>query len=334
MGLNFLSGHTNVLTIAITLIECAVLFYQVFHVLCRPNDKSRLRFLTLTLTFVLYNITSIWMPTGNSEIRDLGLACFAFGRGAILGGVYFYFLLKELDIGQQRFFNVKTLLLSLGLFFLLGYVFLYNVSNHSEFAYDLFVLSPLVIAVYFCLKTIQFTRSIRTTNTEGKSSLNLMVIFGYIGMILISSLPIIVYMGDYHVVNIIVVNLSFFVIFYAYIQNHLFQARTEYELLTNMGYFKKKEPEEKKSLCPEIFKRYNLTTREIEIAFRILSGIRYKDIAEEMFIAPKTVSKHASNIFKKTDCQNRVMFMDVFSENGEKIQKINLKAKGHIITEV
>ena len=36
----------------------------------------------------------------------------------------------------------------------------------------------------------------------------------------------------------------------------------------------------------------------------------YKDISNELFIAPKTVSKHASNIFKKTKTKNRKDFLE------------------------
>ena len=53
----------------------------------------------------------------------------------------------------------------------------------------------------------------------------------------------------------------------------------------------------------------DLTRREIEIAMSILDNRSYKDIGEELFIAESTVSKHASNIFKKTNVKNRTEFM-------------------------
>jgi len=56
----------------------------------------------------------------------------------------------------------------------------------------------------------------------------------------------------------------------------------------------------------------DLTRREIEIALSILSELSYRNIAKDLFIAESTVSKHASNIFKKTGVKNRREFLKRF----------------------
>ena len=56
----------------------------------------------------------------------------------------------------------------------------------------------------------------------------------------------------------------------------------------------------------------DLTRREIEIAVSILSDLSYRNIAKDLFIAESTVSKHASNIFKKTGAKNRRDFLKRF----------------------
>ena len=56
----------------------------------------------------------------------------------------------------------------------------------------------------------------------------------------------------------------------------------------------------------------DLTRREIEIALSILSDLSYRNIAKDLFIAESTVSKHASNIFKKTGVKNRREFLKRF----------------------
>tara|TARA_R110000751_G_scaffold100545_2_gene194458 strand:+ start:363 stop:692 length:330 start_codon:yes stop_codon:yes gene_type:complete len=56
----------------------------------------------------------------------------------------------------------------------------------------------------------------------------------------------------------------------------------------------------------------DLTRREIEIALSILSELSYRNIAKDLFIAESTVSKHASNIFKKTGVKNRCEFLKRF----------------------
>jgi signal transduction histidine kinase/DNA-binding NarL/FixJ family response regulator len=51
---------------------------------------------------------------------------------------------------------------------------------------------------------------------------------------------------------------------------------------------------------------YHLTTREKDIAKLICQGQKYKDIGETLFIAERTVTKHAQNIFEKTGVSNKI----------------------------
>ncbi|GFZ81602.1 hypothetical protein GCM10011531_09810 [Aquaticitalea lipolytica] len=62
----------------------------------------------------------------------------------------------------------------------------------------------------------------------------------------------------------------------------------------------------------------DLTRREIEIALCILNNVSYKKIAQELFIAESTVSKHASNIFKKTGVKNKRQFISRFKKKPSK----------------
>lgn len=51
---------------------------------------------------------------------------------------------------------------------------------------------------------------------------------------------------------------------------------------------------------------YNLSAREKEIAELICQGLKYKAIAANLFIAERTVTKHAQNIFEKVGVSNKV----------------------------
>jgi DNA-binding CsgD family transcriptional regulator len=52
----------------------------------------------------------------------------------------------------------------------------------------------------------------------------------------------------------------------------------------------------------------------------------YSDIANEMFINSKTVSKHASNIFKKTKTKNRKDFLEALELKPQQIENQTFKA--------
>jgi DNA-binding NarL/FixJ family response regulator len=49
---------------------------------------------------------------------------------------------------------------------------------------------------------------------------------------------------------------------------------------------------------------YNLTTREIEVLQQICLGLNTEEIAEKLFISPKTVKSHKSNLLEKSACKN------------------------------
>jgi signal transduction histidine kinase/DNA-binding NarL/FixJ family response regulator len=53
-------------------------------------------------------------------------------------------------------------------------------------------------------------------------------------------------------------------------------------------------------------KLFHFTARETEIARLISKGKTYKDIAKELFISEKTVTKHIQNIFAKAEVSNKV----------------------------
>jgi len=48
----------------------------------------------------------------------------------------------------------------------------------------------------------------------------------------------------------------------------------------------------------------NLTGREIEVLQQICLGLSTEEIAEKLFISPKTVKSHKSNLLEKTVCKN------------------------------
>lgn len=51
---------------------------------------------------------------------------------------------------------------------------------------------------------------------------------------------------------------------------------------------------------------YNLSEREVEILELIAKGENYQEIADKLFISPKTVRKHIENIYRKLQVHNKV----------------------------
>jgi DNA-binding NarL/FixJ family response regulator len=56
--------------------------------------------------------------------------------------------------------------------------------------------------------------------------------------------------------------------------------------------------------------KYRLTNREKEITLLIFRGNSYRQIAEMLFIAERTVTKHVQNIFDKVSVSNKLELMN------------------------
>jgi DNA-binding NarL/FixJ family response regulator len=48
----------------------------------------------------------------------------------------------------------------------------------------------------------------------------------------------------------------------------------------------------------------SLTSREVEVLQHICLGLNNEEIAQKLFISPKTVKRHRSNLFEKTKSKN------------------------------
>lgn len=63
---------------------------------------------------------------------------------------------------------------------------------------------------------------------------------------------------------------------------------------------------ERPGLSDAALTRYSISQREAEVAVLLLSGLRYHEIADRLFISMKTVKTHAHRLYRKTGTRNRM----------------------------
>nr|WP_293296858.1 LuxR C-terminal-related transcriptional regulator [Allomuricauda sp.] len=130
----------------------------------------------------------------------------------------------------------------------------------------------------------------------------------------IALLPVMTAIGDYQWLTFSVMNLAFYAITAIEIDRYLYILAHQNRMYEVFALNKRKT-----SISTESKIVYeDLTRREIEIALGILGNLNYKKIAEDLFIAESTVSKHASNIFKKTGVKNKRQFISRFKKKSIK----------------
>jgi DNA-binding CsgD family transcriptional regulator len=301
-------------------IELIVLFFQLPNYLSRRQDQSRLRFLMLILAFIFYNVCSGLFPDDRFPIHILVQSILAFGSGILLVSYYFYYLIKEQKISPEKRFNAKVLSWSLILSVIIGFVLTYFFTKNSELAKKNLMVLTVLVSIYFCMNTVHFLIQKRGKQAVEERSFKWMIYSGYRGIIFRITMPIVVFFGDDQTINGLV-NISFMITFYAYINDYLFQSKVEYNLLQKSGFFggndvkkagNSMDQEGGKDLESSLLEKSGLTSRELDIAYLILKEMMYDEIALETYITSKTVSKHASNIYKKTNSINKKDFIKKF----------------------
>lgn len=58
-------------------------------------------------------------------------------------------------------------------------------------------------------------------------------------------------------------------------------------------------------------KKYNITEKESEVIELLISGLTYKQIADKLFIANKTVDNHVQNIYKKLEVTSKIQLSNL-----------------------
>jgi DNA-binding CsgD family transcriptional regulator len=311
-----LGTEIKIPTFVFICVETLIFFFHLAIYLSRRQDKSRFHFLTLTAAFIFYNVCSGFLPDKHIPVHPLLQNILSLGSGILLATYYFYYLVTELEIVQEKLFRIKVLFGSLLGSLLLGFICSYVLTGSIQFSRQVFIIPPILISIYFCFLTVRFLITNHGRKTDNRPR-KLMVYSGYIGVIFMATMPVVVAFGDYQILNNSLVNVSFALACYAYMNQHLYQSKIEYEILQKIGHFN----EQQNVLIALV--EFNLTTTEVQIACLLAQDKTHAEIAEIMFIAISTARKHASNIFKKTDTANKKEFIDKFKPQNNVLHDID-----------
>ncbi len=292
-------------------IEILFLLVLLAYCLSRPKDKTRTRFFVLTLFFIFYNLASGLLPDDLYPIPFLVQNILAYGSGIGLATYYFYYLVKELNIEKDKFFNPKILLMSLTGSFLIGFVFTYLLTENVILSKYTFIVFPVIIALFFCVRTVRFIMNKTNDQKDYQAHHRFLMVSSYLGITFMATMPIVVAVGDYQSLNTGLVNISFVLAVAAFVKGLIYQNRMEYNALLDMGYFYE-ENQSKEEVIQAI--EDSLTDKETEVAMLMLKNLTYREISEQLYIAERTASKHASNIFKKTECRSKKEFIERYGE--------------------
>ena len=286
------------------LIDTIIVLLTIYF--SRKKTRSSLRrFLYLGILFVAYNATGGFLPIDNFPGPFILQYIITYGVAIALCVYIVYYLYKEYDIVVLRFnSSIRNLAILASVSFLVLFLIPYFLTDSLNSARFLFTIP--ISAVAFVFLFIFYRRISNPSNPNP-----FIVRRNKLSMVSVASialLPICTVIGDYQWITFTIMNLAFFAITAIEADRYLYCIENNNRMYEVFALKKKQRDEsvERKIIYED------LTRREIEVALSILSNLSYRNIAKDLFIAESTVSKHASNIFKKTGVKNRREFLKRF----------------------
>ena len=297
--MNFMGTQMHMVTFTITVFEVLMLFFQVIYLLQRPKDRNRLLYLLLLVLLIFYNITSGLFPDEKIPISLKFQTVIAYLVAFSMSMYCVYYFHKAFDLKLLKFFATFGSLIFLLVPFIFLFILPYYLTGDLEFSRKLTVVIPFFYGIAFISVTTRafiFKFQEREYSDSAKVEL---VVAAYVALLCWVALPVIVFFGDFQLLEHSITNAGFLIMTIVYIRSSIHQSRQEYDRLLTSDQSIQQVREAN-------YHKFNLTTREAEIVNLIAKGHSYKIIGADLNISEKTVAKHVSNIFLKVSVSNKV----------------------------
>ena len=283
------------------LLDTVIVLFTLYYS-TRKDSSGYKRFFTLGILFISYNLTGGFLPIQNFPGPLILQYIITYGVAIALCVYIVYYLYKEYDIIVLKYnSSIRNLaILSSGSFvilFLIPYFFTYSLDSSR-------LLFTIPISIFAFVFLGMFYERISNPSNPNEYILRRNRL-SMISVTSIALLPILTLIGDFQWLTFTVMNLAFYAITIIEIDRHLYFLENKTKMYEVFAMSKEQAIN---SADTKIIYE-NLTRREIEITLSILSNLSYKQIAKDLYIAESTVSKHASNVYKKTGVKNRRQFI-------------------------
>lgn len=231
----FMHTQMHMVTFLITVFELVMLIFQGIYFLQRPTEKSRLQFLLLLVCLISYNICSGLFPDPQWIISLSVQTIMAYFVGFAMSMYVVYYFYKVFDLKHLKFFATYGLLFFLFLPFVFLFVVPYLLTGDSRLSAQMTVVVPFCYGLGFIYSTARALKlKFRSAKNEGRlvdEPLYEHAIVAYISMVCWASLPVIVFFGDFQVLEHSVTNAGFLMMTIIYVRSAIKQSRREYAKL-------------------------------------------------------------------------------------------------------
>jgi signal transduction histidine kinase/DNA-binding NarL/FixJ family response regulator len=227
----FAGTQMHLVTFVITMFEMVILFLQVIYFFERPTDKRRLWYLLLLLFLLAYNVCSGLFPDPNLSIPILYQTIAAFLVGFTMSIYFVYYFYKAFELRELKFFVYYGSLFFLIVPFIVLFVIPFSVTNNLDLSRKMTVVVPFLYGLAFIYAT---TKALSAKLRSGKMPEEIGLhgaLAAYIALICWAALPVIVFFGDFQVLERSVTNAGFLAMTVVYVRSSILRSKREYKRL-------------------------------------------------------------------------------------------------------
>lgn len=313
----------HIITFLFVCIEIVILFYLLIYRLARPDDKSAYLNIILILLLIVYNVTGGLLPDENLPGSFYLQTSIAYATGFITPCYFPYYVYHAFHLEKMKFHAYKGVFIFLIAPYVI-FVSLFVSSENLESAKNLLII-PTAYALWVIITLIKAVRHKYKNSFETKGAKEEMAV-SFISLTPWVSLPAIDYYNLGQAVEATTTNTGFLLLLALQLKQHIRMVKSEHQRLIEseekLSRWNEKLQEEVDKRTREIerlsaeerivenCKQYQLTVRERGIARLICRGSSYKQIADGLFIAERTVTKHAQNIFDKVKVSSKLELLN------------------------
>jgi DNA-binding CsgD family transcriptional regulator len=310
-------------TFGFVCVELVIFFYLLIHRFARPDDRTIGLNIVLILLLLAYNISGGLLPDPDLPGSFFIQECIAYATGFITPAYFPYYIYKAFELKKMKFHARRGFLYFLVLPYFL-FVIVFAISNNLNHAQNILII-PVVYALWVLVslqRSIRFKYKTEHNSGDVKEETGVL----YFSLTPWIGLPFITYFNLSQSVEATVTNTGFLLLLALHVKQHVEQVRTEHDrliaseiqLLTWNEQLQEEVDKRTKELerisaeerVVQNCHTYRLTGREKEIVLFICRGNSYRQIAETLFIAERTVTKHVQNIFDKVNASNKLELLN------------------------
>lgn len=317
----------HVVTLVFIILELIMFAYQTIYYLSHPQDKHRLYYVALLFFLILKNVNSGFFPDPNlKSIPLVTQYAFAYGAGFLMGSYFPYYFYKAFELNRLRWHAYYGVPLFIMLPFAVIFPgkMIFGGDIDKAINYGLVIPSAYALVLLYIIQ-----RSIQARYKKDIQDRRFFEVTAvYLAVIPWASLPFFAFFRIHQVPEALLTNVGFVVITILFIKRSIRESREEYEQLTRLTGSGEQSPRSKLDLINQMIlqleaseispaQRFEinlstvgLTSREKQIVRLVRVGKTYRNIADELFISERTVSKHIQNVFEKLGVSNRVELLN------------------------